>query len=100
MEHLLIEVALRSTLIAVGTALVLALLRVKTAAARHAGWTAVLGLMMLLPVWIAWGPKGAARAACADGGCAEGASHDDGRSAGGSCRAVATNASSKNRAVA
>jgi hypothetical protein len=41
--------------------LVLSMARVKTAAARHAAWTGVLGLMLLLPLRIAWGPKAAVR---------------------------------------
>ena len=27
------------------------------AAARHSAWTGVVILMLLLPVWTAWGPK-------------------------------------------
>jgi BlaR1 peptidase M56/Polysaccharide biosynthesis/export protein len=47
----------RAALIAAGTAAVLRILRVKTAAARHVAWAGVVVLMLLLPVWTAWGPK-------------------------------------------
>jgi hypothetical protein len=56
-EHLLFEFAIRAALIAAGTAAVLRILRVRTAAARHLAWAGVMVLMMLLPVWTAWGPK-------------------------------------------
>lgn len=61
MEHLLWECAIRAALIAAATALALALLRVKAAAVRHAAWTGVLMAMLVLPVWVAWGPKAAVR---------------------------------------
>jgi VWFA-related protein len=57
MEHLLIEFVVRAALIAAGTAAVLRILRVRTAAARHVAWAGVVALMLLLPVWTAWGPK-------------------------------------------
>ena len=57
MEHLLFEFLVRATLIAAGTAAMLLLFRVKMAAARHRAWAGVAVLMMLLPVWTAWGPK-------------------------------------------
>ena len=57
MQRLLLECALRAALIAVGTAAVLEILRVKTAGARHAAWVSVVVLMLVLPVWTAWGPK-------------------------------------------
>jgi len=56
-ERFLFECAVRSTLIAAAAATVLWILRIKSAAARHAMWTGVLGLMLLLPLWTAWGPK-------------------------------------------
>jgi len=56
-EHLLFEFVVRAALIAAGTAAVLRILRVKTAAARHLAWAGVMVLMLLLPVWTAWGPK-------------------------------------------
>ncbi|MBZ5632249.1 MAG: TIGR03435 family protein [Acidobacteriia bacterium] len=57
MQTLLIESALRATLIAAVIALVLFAMRIKTASARHAVWASVVVLMMLLPAWVAWGPK-------------------------------------------
>lgn len=57
MERFLFECAVRSTLIAAAAATVLWILRIKSAAARHAMWTGVLGLMLVLPLWTAWGPK-------------------------------------------
>ncbi len=57
MQQLLIECAVRAALIAIGTAAVLKLLRVESARARHAAWTAVVGAMLLLPVWMSWGPR-------------------------------------------
>src|ERR1700722_18954662 len=48
-------------LIAAGTAAVLRILQVKMAAARHRAWAGVAVLMMLLPVWTAWGPKASLR---------------------------------------
>jgi hypothetical protein len=52
-----IEFAIKAVLIAVGTAGVLRILNVKTAAARHAAWAGVVLVMLLLPVWNIWGPK-------------------------------------------
>jgi beta-lactamase regulating signal transducer with metallopeptidase domain len=57
MPNLALECAVRAALIAMGTAAALRLLRVGSAAARHAAWAGVVILMMLLPVWTAWGPK-------------------------------------------
>lgn len=57
MPLLPIEFAIKAVLIAVGTAGVLRILNVKTAAARHAAWAGVVVVMLLLPVWTAWGPK-------------------------------------------
>jgi len=59
--RLLIEFVIRATLMAAGTAVVLRLLRVKTAAARHTAWAGVVALMLLLPVWMTWGPKASLR---------------------------------------
>ena len=52
-----IEFAIKAVLIAVGTAGVLRILDVRTAAARHAAWAGVVVVMLLLPVWTIWGPK-------------------------------------------
>jgi uncharacterized protein (TIGR03435 family) len=57
MERLVLECSIRAVLIAAGTAAILRLMGAKTAAARHAAWAGVLLLMMVLPVWTAWGPK-------------------------------------------
>jgi beta-lactamase regulating signal transducer with metallopeptidase domain len=57
MQRLFLEFVVRAALIAVGTAAVLKFLRVKTAGARHAAWASVVVLMLMLPVWTAWGPK-------------------------------------------
>jgi hypothetical protein len=60
-QYLLFEFAVRAALIAAGTAAVLRILRVRTAAARHVAWAGVVVLMLLLPVWTAWGPKASLR---------------------------------------
>jgi bla regulator protein BlaR1 len=57
MERLLLEYAVRITLIAAVVALVLYTLRIKAASARHAVWAGVVLVMLLLPVFLAWGPK-------------------------------------------
>lgn len=55
MTTLLLEFAIRTSLIAAGTATVLWMLRIKTASVRHAAWSAVVITMLLLPVWLAAG---------------------------------------------
>jgi bla regulator protein BlaR1 len=57
MQSLLIESAIRATLIAAVIALVLWIMRIKTASVLHAMWASVVLLMMVLPVWVAWGPR-------------------------------------------
>jgi uncharacterized protein (TIGR03435 family) len=57
MERLLLEFCIRAALIAAATAAVLWMLRVRTASARHAAWSGVMLAMLLLPAWVAWGPK-------------------------------------------
>jgi uncharacterized protein (TIGR03435 family) len=57
MQTLLLESATRVTLIAAVIALVLWIMRIKTASARHTVWASVVLLMMVLPAWVAWGPK-------------------------------------------
>jgi TonB family protein len=54
--QVLIEFAIRAVLIAAGTAGVLRVLNVKTAAARHAAWSGVVVVMLLLPTWTIWKP--------------------------------------------
>jgi len=53
----LIESAIRAGLLALAAFAVLRVMRVTTAAARHAVWTVVLAGMIVLPVWTLWGPK-------------------------------------------
>ncbi len=57
MPLLPIELAIKAVLIAAGTAAVLRILSVKTAAARHAAWAGVMLVMLLLPLCALWGPK-------------------------------------------
>ncbi len=61
MQRLFMECAVRAALIALGTAAVLRLLHVKSAGARHAAWSGVVALMLLLPAWMAWGPRAVLR---------------------------------------
>jgi hypothetical protein len=60
MERLFLECAVRAALIVGATAGVLYAMRVK-AAAKHSVWTGVVALMLLLPIWTAWGPKASLR---------------------------------------
>jgi len=53
----ILEWSVRAALIAAGTAAVLSMLRVRSAAARHAAWTVVLVAMLALPAWNTWGPR-------------------------------------------
>jgi TonB family protein len=57
METLITECFVRSALIAIGVTAVLFALRVKAARVRHAVWTSAVIVMLLLPIWTAWGPK-------------------------------------------
>ena len=57
MEHLFFECAVRAALFVGATAIVLHAMRVKAAAARHGVWAGVVVLMLLLPIWTAWGPR-------------------------------------------
>jgi bla regulator protein blaR1 len=57
MESLLLECFVRAALIASGTAVILWAMRIKSAATRHAAWTAVVIAMLLLPIWSSIGPK-------------------------------------------
>jgi hypothetical protein len=52
----LLESSIRALLMAIGTGLVIVLLRVRAASVLHRAWTATLLGMLLLPVWTAWGP--------------------------------------------
>jgi hypothetical protein len=61
MERLFLECAVRAALIVGATAVVLYAMRVKAATAKHSVWTGVVALMLLLPIWTAWGPKASLR---------------------------------------
>jgi beta-lactamase regulating signal transducer with metallopeptidase domain len=60
-ERLFLECAVRAALLVGATAIVLYAMRVNAATARHSVWTGVVALMLLLPLWTAWGPKAALR---------------------------------------
>ncbi len=57
MQNLILECAIRASLIAICTAVVLHVVRVEAARARHIVWASVVVLMLVLPVWTAWGPR-------------------------------------------
>lgn len=57
MERLFVECAVRAALLVGATAIVLSAMRVKAVAARHSVWAGVVALMLLLPLWTAWGPR-------------------------------------------
>jgi hypothetical protein len=61
MARLLVESAVRGTLIATVTAVILRATRIKAPVALHAAWAGVLLSMLLLPVWTAWGPRASMR---------------------------------------
>ena len=52
----LFEAAVRATLIAGAVALVLRAMHIESSAVRHAAWSAVVMVMLLLPLLAAWGP--------------------------------------------
>jgi beta-lactamase regulating signal transducer with metallopeptidase domain len=62
MERLFLECTVRAALLVGAAAIVLYAMRVKAVAARHSVWAGVVALMLLLPVWTAWGPKVSIRA--------------------------------------
>jgi beta-lactamase class D len=55
--RLLAEASVRAAAMAIATALVLTLFRVRDARVRHAAWSGMLLVMLLSPLAIAWGPK-------------------------------------------
>ena len=55
MERLLIECAIRSTLIAAAAVVVLACMRIKNVVLRHNAWTSVLVFMLALPLLVSVG---------------------------------------------
>jgi TonB family protein len=61
MQNLILECAVRASLIAICTGAVLHILGVKAARVRHAVWASVVVLMLALPVWTAWGPRAVVR---------------------------------------
>ena len=61
MQNLILECAIRASLIAICTGAVLCILRVRAARVRHAAWASVVVLMLALPVWTAWGPRAVMR---------------------------------------
>jgi BlaR1 peptidase M56/Surface antigen variable number repeat len=56
-ERLFFEFAFRAVLVVGAAAIVLSAMRVKSATARHSVWAGVVAMMMLLPIWTAWGPR-------------------------------------------
>lgn len=52
----LVESGIRSALLALAAVAVLRIMRVSTAAGRHAAWTVVLAGMLAAPLWTLWGP--------------------------------------------
>ena len=61
MERLFFECSVRAALLVAGAALVLYVMRVKAPAAKHSVWAVVVQLMLVLPIWTAWGPKASLR---------------------------------------
>jgi hypothetical protein len=57
MENILFESSFRAAVMIAAMAGMLAVLQVRSAAARHAAWSGVLLTMLVLPVWTAWGPE-------------------------------------------
>lgn len=57
MERLFFECTVRAALLVAGTAIALYTMQVKAAAAKHAVWTGIVALMLMLPIWTAWGPQ-------------------------------------------
>src|SRR5262245_11890676 len=54
---LLVESAIRITVLAFGVALVLRLLRIRSPRVAHRAWSAVVLVMLLLPAFVVWGPS-------------------------------------------
>jgi beta-lactamase regulating signal transducer with metallopeptidase domain len=57
MTSVLFESAVRATLLAAAVALVLRAMRIESAVVRHATWSGVVVIMLLLPALVTWGPK-------------------------------------------
>ena len=54
---LLVESAIRITVLAFGMALVLRLMRIRSPRLAHRAWSAVVLVMLLLPAFVVWGPS-------------------------------------------
>jgi beta-lactamase regulating signal transducer with metallopeptidase domain len=57
MERWMLAWSIRALLMAAGTGMVVAALRVRSAMVLHRAWAAVAAAMLLLPAWTGWGPK-------------------------------------------
>src|SRR5690242_10588123 len=57
MGQLCLELTVKSLFIAAAAGAIIGILRIRTSSARHALWTAAMLAMLLLPAWVAWGPK-------------------------------------------
>lgn len=57
MLFIIFESAIRATLLIAAVAVVLRLLRIARASARHAVWAGTVATMLLLPALVVWGPK-------------------------------------------
>src|ERR1700688_2659628 len=61
MARLFLEFFVRAFLIVTGIAMVLYMMRVNAAAAKHSVWAVVVLVMLVLPIWSALGPKASLR---------------------------------------
>ena len=61
MASVLFESAVRATLLAAAVALVLRAMRIESPAVRHAAWSSIVAIMLLLPALVMWGPKASFR---------------------------------------
>ena len=61
MSSFLVEFSVRAALIAAATGAVLCGMRVRSAPGRHLAWSGVVAAMLLLPLFLAWGPKATLR---------------------------------------
>jgi beta-lactamase regulating signal transducer with metallopeptidase domain len=61
MASVLFESAVRATLLAAAVALVLRAMRIESPAVRHAAWSSIVAIMLLLPDLVMWGPKASFR---------------------------------------
>jgi len=57
MEHPILEWSIRAALMAIGTGLVVRILRINAATIRHRAWAVTMAAMLLLPLWTNWGPS-------------------------------------------